>query len=485
MTWSFDNSFVQQMEGFYSAWEPAEPGDPSLLCWNGRLAEDLGISDLSPEAATRQLSGTEIPEGAQPAALAYSGHQFGHFSPVLGDGRAVLLGEHLAPNGKRFDVQLKGSGRTPFSRGGDGKYALGPALREHLVSQAMAALGIPTSRSLAVVTTGERVMRQQPEPGAVLTRVAGSHIRVGTFEFAAVHLGADKVRELADYTIARHFPEIAGAGNRYLALLEAVLDRQVRLVAAWMNIGFVHGVMNTDNVAVSGETIDYGPCAFLDSYSAKTVFSSIDTMGRYAFGEQPGICRWNMIRLGSALAEAIAGEGKDGLDGANALIQSFAARYRDAWLAGMRAKLGLQSEEESDLDLANRLFAAMEGQDVDFTNIFRSLAHVPETGPQAVATMFADPNAISPWLDDWTVRIARDAMDQSDRRKAMDASNPLYIPRNHLVEEALEAALAGDMAPYEQLVDAVSDPFREQDGLERFAMPAPPGFGKYVTFCGT
>lgn len=487
MTWHFDNSYFRDLERFYAPWEPERPPSPSLLIWNAPLALRLGLEPSDHEFGdlTNELSGATLPAGAEPIALAYAGHQFGHFSPQLGDGRALLLGEQIAPDGERFDIQLKGSGRTPFSRSGDGKYALAPALREHLVSEAMAALGVPTSRSLAVTLTGEKVQRSELQPGAVLTRVARSHIRVGTFQFFAAHLGAEFVKRLADYAIARHYPEAATARNPYLAFFEAVMDAQIRLVAAWIQVGFVHGVMNTDNVAISGETIDFGPCAFVDAYSSKAVFSSIDEHGRYAFGNQPHICRWNLLQLGSALAEVIGAIDPDDIDRLNTLLDGFAERYQAVWLDGIRAKLGFGTAHRDDLELANRLFAIMEGQGVDYTGFFRSLALVVDSDSGPIAEQFTDEAPITAWIKDWQKRLEADPMPVAARVAAMNAVNPLYIPRNHKVEEALEAATGGDMQPYRTLLEVVTHPFDERSDWEAYARPAPESNGRYVTFCGT
>lgn len=485
MPLNFDNTYFRDLPGFYATARPDSAIDPDLVIWNGDLANRLGLADLE-EGAADFLAGADLPEGANPIALAYSGHQFGHFSPHLGDGRAVLLGEHIAPDGRRFDVQLKGSGRTAFSRNGDGRYALGPALREHLVSEAMAALGIETTRSLGVALTGEQVARQELQPGAILARIAKSHIRVGTFQFFAAHLDADHVRQLADYAIARHYPAAADAANPYLALFEAVLEAQLRLIASWVHVGFVHGVMNTDNVAISGETIDFGPCAFLDAYSAKTVFSSIDEHGRYAFGNQPVIGRWNLTQLGSALAEIVAEVDPQGVDAMNALLSGYGERYLAAWLAGMISKLGLTQLKDGDLDLANRLFVVMEGQEVDYTNLFRNLARSLTSGREIVTAMFAEQGEIDAWLDDWHARLADDmAIAPEARAAAMDAINPLYIPRNHKVEEALSAAVQGDLMPYSKLLEVVTNPFVERPEWSDYAQPAPAGSPPCITFCGT
>lgn len=487
MGWNFDNSYFRELEGFYAAAQPEQPAVPKLLAWNDPLARTLGIpvDEHSPQELTAMFSGSALPPGSNPIALAYAGHQFGHFSPQLGDGRAVLLGEQIAPDGSRFDLQLKGSGRTPFSRNGDGKSALGPALREYLVSEAMAAMNIATTRSLAVIATGETVVRQSAHPGAVLTRAAASHIRIGTFEFFAAHLGADHVRQLANYTIDRHYPAAREADNPYLALLEAVMDAQIRLVASWMNIGFVHGVMNTDNVAISGETIDYGPCAFMDQYSPSTRFSSIDTRGRYAYANQPVVCRWNLTQLGSAMAQIITEDDEQGLDKANILIESFPERYAAQWLIGMRAKLGLVKTLASDAGLAADLLSALQDENVDFTGFFRRLARAESTGADAVTDLFGEPSSILPWLGAWQERLKAEDTSAEDRQHHMNMVNPVNIPRNHKVEEALAAAESGDMGPFNRLLNAVSHPYDEREEWAEFAGPAPENFGDYVTFCGT
>lgn len=487
MPWNFDNSYFRELDGFYAPWQLDPPVSPILLVWNEALAGELGIlpAALNDGSLADVFAGAALPPGANPIALAYAGHQFGHFSPKLGDGRALLLGEHITPQGTRCDIQLKGSGRTPFSRNGDGKSAIGPALREYLVSEAMAALGVPTTRSLAVALTGETVMRQQAHPGAVLTRVASSHIRVGTFQFFDAHYGTGHVRRLADHAIARHYPAAAQAANPYLALLEGVMDAQIRLVAAWVHIGFVHGVMNTDNVAISGETLDYGPCAFIDSYSAQATYSSIDAHNRYAYGNQSTICHWNIRQLAIALAGVIAEIDEQDIARANVLLDSFPARYLSVWLAGMRAKLGLANAHDDDDALANQLFAVMKGQDVDFTMFFRQLGKAPAIGPAAVSDLFADPAAILPWLKAWESWIGHEPLPAGERLARMNAVNPVTIPRNHQVEEALAAAEDGDMAPFLTMLEAVRHPFEERAAWARFATPAPASFGDYVTFCGT
>ncbi len=478
MQFPFDNSFRRNMAGFFAEAQADVPSGPRLLAFNDPLAVQLGLTRGDDAELARLFSGAELPTGAEPLAFAYAGHQFGHFSPQLGDGRALLLGEILSPDGARFDLQLKGSGRTPFSRSGDGKAAIGPVLREYLVSEAMHALGVPTTRSLAAVATGDPVYREQALPGAVLTRIASSHIRVGTFEYFAAHHGVDHLRQLAEHVIARHYPQAAEAPNRYVALFEAVLDAQAALVAKWMCLGFVHGVMNTDNVSIAGETIDYGPCAFMDSYAPDTKFSSIDAQGRYAYGNQPPIARWNMHRLAEALAGLVQADfGVDAVQEMGQLIGGFAERYFGYWTAGMRAKLGLSGEDAGDFDLATALFGAMDGQEVDFTLLFRALA-----GDESTArAMFADPAGFDAWLPRWQERLGggKDAA-------AMHAANPLYIPRNHMVEAALEAASRDDnLGPFQALLEVVRNPFAERKGWSAYARPAPTGFGDYVTFCGT
>ncbi len=452
----FDNSWTRDLPGTFLRLDPAVAPDPVLLVWNEVLARDLGL-EVSRDEATRWFSGAEVPAGAEPAALAYAGHQFGGFSPQLGDGRAHLLGEVLGPDGRRWDIQLKGSGRTPFSRGGDGRAAVGPMLREYLISEAMAALGVPTTRSLAVVATGEAVWREEGRlPGAVLARVAASHIRVGTFEFYSARSEVDKLRAVMEYTIARHYPGAEGA----LGLFDAVVAGQARLVAQWMGLGFVHGVMNTDNMALSGETIDYGPCAFLDAYAPGTVFSSIDRRGRYAFANQPGIMAWNLSRLAEALLPFIDSDEARAVDIANARLDGIAGVFRAEWLAVMRRKLGLLGEEPGDEALIDDLLPAMVGR--DWTLTFRR-------GFEG--------------LGDWRARWLERVGEGWEARLA--AANPAVIPRNHIVEAALQAATVGDMEPFQALLAAVRDPFGPEAGREGFVLPPPEGLAPYVTFCGT
>jgi uncharacterized protein YdiU (UPF0061 family) len=468
MDFRFDNTWTRDLPGTFLRLAPDVAPAPQLLVFNEALSSRLGLDPQTlREGAAGWLSGAVVPSGADPLALAYAGHQFGGFSPSLGDGRAHLLGEIVAPDGARFDLQLKGSGRTPFSRGGDGKAALGPMLREYLISEAMAALGVPTTRALAVVATGEDVWREAGRlPGAVVARVAASHIRVGSFQFLAARGEVEKLRALMDYTLARHFPGVSGA----LGLFDAVAARQARLIAQWMGLGFVHGVMNTDNMALSGETIDYGPCAFMEGYAPGTVFSSIDRQGRYAWGNQPQILGWNLARLAEALLPLIDPDGERAVELANERLGRIAGMYEAEWLAVMRAKLALEGEDAGDAALVRDLLAAMVG--ADWTLVFHRLA-----GDEALLRLlFQDFGAMEAWLPRWRARIGPEAAVR------MRAVNPAVIPRNHRVEEALEAATAGDMAPFDALLAAVTRPFVAN---EAYVLPAPSGFGAYVTFCGT
>lgn len=487
MDFPFDNSFHDRMAGFFAPAEAARPPAPRLLAFNHALAARLGLDSMSAdeEKLARLLSGAVLPAGAAPLAIAYAGHQFGHFSPQLGDGRALLLGEIVAPDGGRFDVQLKGSGPTVFSRSGDGKAAIGPVLREYLVSEAMAVLNVPTTRSLAAVATGERVQRERGHPGAVLTRVASSHIRVGTFQFFAAHYGAEQVARLSDYTIQRHFPDLAEAPNPHLALLDRVIDLQCELVARWLGVGFIHGVMNTDNVAISGETIDYGPCAFMDRFSANTVFSSIDAHGRYAYGRQPQIMHWNMARFAEALLPAIHAVQSDDVEAAKALVNTVPDRFAARWSARLRAKLGLEQAEEGDQALTDALFDAMERHGVDFTSFFRALAAWLRGERTPLESLLPAPDAMADWTQAWQARLAREGAVPHARAEAMDRANPLYIPRNHKVEAALARAEEGDLSPWLELLEVVRAPWVPRAGYQDYAGPAPADFGPYTTFCGT
>jgi uncharacterized protein YdiU (UPF0061 family) len=450
---------------------------------NHRLAEELGLDlgALSPEAVAALFAGQDLPAGARPIAQAYAGHQFGHFT-MLGDGRAILLGEHRTPSGRLIDVQLKGAGRTRFSRGGDGRAALGPMLREHVISEALAALGIPTTRSLAVVTTGEPVYRETARRGAVLARVAASHLRVGTFEYAAA-LGDESIlRTLADYSIGRHYPDLVEAPRKYLAFFRAVMDRQASLVARWQLVGFIHGVMNTDNVAISGETIDYGPCAFMNAYDPATVFSSIDHAGRYAYGNQPAIMQWNLARFAEALLPLIDPDQQTAIALATEALSEFPALFERHWLDGMRRKLGLQTAEAGDADLARSLLGWMHRSRADLTNTFRDLSE-SEGGPPA-GERYRDADFLD-WHSRWRDRLGRDGRPIASARAAMRSANPAVIPRNHRVEEALGAAEdRDDLSVLRRLLAVLASPYEAGPGSAEYREPPADDSG-YRTFCGT
>jgi uncharacterized protein YdiU (UPF0061 family) len=462
-------------------WRAEEAPDPRLLVLNEPLALELGLDPvaLRSDDGVRLLVGTSVPAGATPVAQAYAGHQFGGYSPRLGDGRALLLGELTDRQGRLRDLHLKGSGRTPFARGGDGLAAVGPMLREYVVSEAMHALGIPTTRSLAVVATGRPVHRETLLPGAVLARVAASHLRVGTFQYAAATGDAELLRRLADAAIDRHHPAAAGAEQPYLALFEAVVAAQASLVARWMLVGFIHGVMNTDNMTISGETIDYGPCAFLDVFDPATVYSSIDTGGRYAYRNQPVVAEWNLARLAEALLPLFGDDQEQAVAVAVGALGGFRRAYNTAWTAGMRGKLGLPDGLADDVTgaLADDLFALLQENRVDLTTFFRALGTAARGDAEPARRLVLDLAACDDWMQRWRA-VGPDA-------DLMDRTNPVYVPRNHLVEEALEAATGGDLQPLERLLDAVGRPFEERPGLERYAAPAPDDFGRYVTYCGT
>ncbi len=484
---AFDNSFVRELEGLYVPWQPAGAPAARLLVLNEELAAELGVdaAALSEPDGVDLLVGNVVPVGASPVAQAYAGHQFGMYSPLLGDGRALLLGELIDVHGRRRDVHLKGSGRTRFARGADGKAAVGPMLREYVIGEAMHALGIPTSRALAVVATGDQVWRQGMLPGAVLVRVAASHLRVGTFQFAAALGDTALLQRLADYAIARHHPHAREADNPYLAFFEAVVDAQASLVARWMLVGFVHGVMNTDNMTISGETIDYGPCAFMEAFDPATVFSSIDHGGRYAYGNQPRIAHWNLARLGETLLPLVDLEPEAAHGAATDVLNSFPGRYQAYWSRGMAAKLGLPDADEQDAALTEELLALLRAQSVDFTSCFRTLSAYLLGNTAPARSLFAEPDAFDAWADRWKQRLARHAATPDATARAMDAVNPAYIPRNHKVEEALDAGTAGDLQPLRTLLQVLAQPFQERPGLEAYAAPAPASFGRYCTFCGT
>jgi len=484
---ALDNSFARELGELCVPWQAATAPDPRLLALNDELAVELGADPeaLRAPSGVEVLVGNAVPDGAAPVAQAYAGHQFGAYSPRLGDGRALLLGEVLDATGARRDLHLKGSGRTPFARGGDGKAAVGPMLREYVIGEAMHALGIPTSRALAVVATGEPVMREAPLPGAVLARVAASHIRVGTFEYAAMSGGPELVRRLADHAIRRHHPAAAEAGNPYLGLYERVVDTQASLVAQWMLVGFIHGVMNTDNMAISGETIDYGPCAFMDAFDPATVFSSIDHAGRYAYGNQPHIATWNLARLAEALLPVIDDDPNAAIEAATATLQTFTERFQRAWSAGMRAKLGLVAADDLSAALIDDLLRLLREHGVDHTSAFRALSASLRGDADAARSLFARDAAFDAWAARWREQLAHEGSDPGEVAAAMDRVNPVYIPRNHLVEEALAAAGAGDLEPFERLLEVLARPFEKRPGLDAYAAPAPAGFGAYRTFCGT
>ena len=481
----FNNSYARELEGFYVSWKAAQVARPRLVKLNRGLAAELGLDGdaLDSDLGARVFAGNETPKGAAPLAQAYAGHQFGGFVPQLGDGRALLLGEVVDRHGRRRDIQLKGSGRTPFSRSGDGRAALGPVLREYLIGEAMHALGVPTTRALAAVVTGEPVFRESALPGAVLTRVAASHVRVGTFEFFAARGEQAKVRRLADYVINRHYRELKENSEPYLRLLERVCDRQAALVASWMHVGFIHGVMNTDNMTISGETIDYGPCAFMDAYDPATVFSSIDTHGRYAYANQPKIAQWNLARFAETLLPLIDSDNKRAVARAAEAIEAFTARYEYHWLKGMRAKLGLFTEEEADINLAAGFLATMEGRNIDFTLAFRYLADAAIGNAERVRALFDEPSSLDAWSGRWRVRLSRESVSPEERVQAMQRVNPAFIPRNYRVEEALSAAVEhGDYTPFETLLQILSRPFADQPQFAAFTQPPLEKQQHYQTF---
>ncbi len=488
-SFSFDNTFARKLEGFYVPWQPAAAPAPRLLHFDRALADALGLRvDGMDEAALAALfAGNTVPEGAYPVAQVYAGHQFGGFSPRLGDGRALLLGEVIDRKGNRRDIAFKGSGRTPFARNGDGKAAVGPMLREVLVGEAMHALGIPTTRALAVAATGDTAQRERPLPGAVLTRVAASHLRVGTFQYFA-SLGIDEdVRKLLDYTVARHDPALARSANPALGLLEAVVARQAALIAQWMNAGFIHGVMNTDNMTISGETIDYGPCAFMEAFDPAAVFSSIDQHGRYAYRNQPEIALWNLTRLAESLLPLIDEEAEKSVALATEVLNTFPERHRGHLLRGQRAKLGLAMQEIDDASLVEEWLALLHAQKVDYTLAWRRLADAAAGDEAPLRALFANAQSPDSWLARWKARGDLEGGTGSDRAKAMRQVNPFVIPRNHRVEEALAAAQdESDLAPFEKLLAALKRPFDEDGEQAPYGEPAPVEVTAcYRTFCGT
>jgi serine/tyrosine/threonine adenylyltransferase len=487
----FDNSYARLPERFFARLPPTPVAAPGLVRLNTELAQKLGLDParLSSPEGVAILAGNAVPKLGEPLAMAYAGHQFGTFVPQLGDGRALLLGEVVGLDGVRRDIQLKGSGPTPFSRNGDGRAALGPVLREYIISEAMDALAIPTTRSLAVVTTGQAVRREMPLPGAVLTRVAASHIRVGTFQFFAARGDVEALLRLADYVIARHYPEAARAEKPYRQLLELVITRQAELVAKWLLVGFIHGVMNTDNMSIAGETIDYGPCAFIDTYDPEAVYSSIDNFGRYAYGNQPRIAQWNLARLAETLLPLLADHQEAAVEMANEALGKFVDCFEAAYASGLRRKLGLLQERPDDIVLARDLLDRMAQNRADFTLTFRRLsdAAISPDADMVVRSLFSDPTAYDDWALRWRRRLADDGEGMGERQAAvMRAVNPAFIPRNHLVEEALSAAVeTGDFSRFDNLLTVLSRPFDDQPIHRRYGEPPRPDQVVHQTFCGT
>jgi uncharacterized protein YdiU (UPF0061 family) len=480
--WNLDNSYVRLPETFFSRLNPTSVRSPKLIIFNHSLAKSLGLNvqALQSDDSVDMFAGNKIPKDALPLAQAYAAHQFGHFT-MLGDGRALLLGEHITPKGERFDIQLKGSGRTPYSRGGDGRAALGPMLREYIISEAMNGLGIPTTRSLAVVTTGESIIRETEQPGAILTRVASSHLRIGTFQYASAWCTVDELRALANYTLERHFSNINADDNRYLFLLKEVVKRQAQLIAKWQLVGFIHGVMNTDNMTISGETIDYGPCAFMDSYDPATVFSSIDRYGRYAYGNQPKIAAWNLARFAETLLPLLHNDEEQAVKLAQDAVSDFAVLYQNNWLAGMRAKLGIFNEEPQDESLIEDLLSIMHKYSADYTNTFRAL-----TFDKLSNIVMSDTSEFKQWYTKWKKRLGRQPQSKDSSHQLMKDSNPAIIPRNYRVEEALEAAVKqSDYSVMEKLLNVLSNPYAHSPEQEDYSMPSGPSKEPYITFCGT
>lgn len=477
----FETSYTLLPKGFFTEQSPSTVPAPSVVVVNHRLAETIGLNffGLTEQEQAKLFSGNRLPHGATPFAQAYAGHQFGHFT-VLGDGRAHLWGEHVAPDGKKWDIQFKGSGRTPYSRRGDGKAALGPMLREYMISEAMHALGIPTTRSLAVVTTGESILRDTPLPGAILTRIASSHIRVGTFQFAAAQRDKYPVEALMDYAIQRHYPELATRDNKALAFLKAIAVKQIELIVDWMRVGFIHGVMNTDNMTVSGETIDYGPCAFMDAYDPNTVFSSIDHSGRYAYANQPGIARWNLARLAETLLPWIDENEHQAVILAEAVLQEFSELYQQKWLTMMCSKLGVLNPCPDDGDLISELLHWMQNNHADYTNTFRDLN--PTTEP--IGNLYAQ-HTFQSWYRRWQKRLEKNTQSLESALCLMKNTNPAVIPRNHQVEKALAASYKGDFEPFQNLLTALRSPYEDLEISESYKNPPQESEFVYQTFCGT
>ncbi|MEG3089412.1 protein adenylyltransferase SelO [Sphingomonas sp. PB4P5] len=484
---ALDSSYAGLPDRFFRRVRPAAAPAPKLIKLNRPLVVELGLNpdQLEGQNGAAVFSGQRMLEGADPIALAYAGHQFGNFVPQLGDGRAILLGDVIDRHGKRRDIQLKGAGPTPFSRGGDGRAALGPVLREYLISEAMAALGIPTTRALAAVTTGDMVYRETPLPGAIVTRVAASHVRVGTFQFFAARGDLEALRLLADHVL-RHYPAAAEADRPYAALLEAIAVAQADLVARWLLIGFIHGVMNTDNMSVAGETIDYGPCAFMDAYDPATVFSSIDRMGRYAYGNQPRMAQWNLTRLAEAMLPILSENPAEALELAQVALGTFSPQFESGYHGGLAHKLGLRDAREEDRALAGAILTAMVSNQVDFTLFFRRLGGALLGDDEPVRALFVDPTAFDAWAVDWRARLAQEPQDAAARRCAMDAVNPGFIPRNHLVEAMIVAAVErDDFGRFDTMLDVLSRPYEDQPHHAEFSQPPKTHERVLATFCGT
>jgi uncharacterized protein YdiU (UPF0061 family) len=485
---NFDNSYARLPEPFFRRCDPTPVRMPKLIEFNSSLANQLGFcgTDVSDDLLAHVFSGNQLMAGSEPIATAYSGHQFGTFNPTLGDGRAILLGEVIDADNQRQDIQLKGSGRTPYSRGGDGRAPVGPVLREYILSEAMHALGVPTTRALAAVTSGERVVRDFPEPGAILTRVAKAHIRVGTFQYFAARGDQENLRRLADYAISRTDPLCMAEEEPYLAFLEKVIDRQAGLIAKWMNLGFIHGVINTDNTAVSGETLDYGPCAFLDFYQPDKAFSAIDVGSRYAFGNQPVIAQWNLARFAETLLPLLDDDQDAAVEKATGLVRGFMPLYEEYWLAGMRTKLGLGLAEPDDKDLAERLLAIMADNRSDFTSAFRALANHRAGETASAQSEFGASDAVAEWFGDWQERLDRESEPAQEQAARMFAANPRVIPRNHRVEKAIrEARDDGDFGEFHRLLAAARNPYREDPDTREYETPPSENEEVLRTFCGT
>lgn len=478
---NFDNTYIHLPKAFYTELSPVPVRKPEMVIFNAPLSTDMGLdfSGISTDVKAALFSGNIMPEGSEPLAQAYAGHQFGHFT-MLGDGRAIVWGEHITPSGQRLDIQFKGSGPTPYSRGADGRAVLGPMLREYIISEAMHALNIPTTRSLAVVTNGEKVYRETGLPGAILTRIASSHIRVGTFEYAALQQDKGIIQTLVNYTIDRHYPWIKEEHNKTLSLLKAVIEKQADLITHWMRVGFIHGVMNTDNMTLSGETIDYGPCAFMDAYDPRTVFSSIDHMGRYAYANQPDIAQWNLARLAETMLPLLDDEIEKAADTTEEAVNGFGALYKDKWLSMMRAKLGLFGARAEDESLITDLLDWMQRAGADYTNTFRHLTE--EKPPQGKPY---NDKTFKEWYTRWQAQLAKNTKPLKSSLSLMRANNPAVIPRNHKVEQVLDAATNGDLKPLKDLLTALQEPYKNRPDLKPYQSPPKPEERVYQTFCGT